>query len=259
MNFLYSNNGNGIFSSLTHSWTFWIIVILVVIVILIFIISSNSKLQEKLHVQEYFNNNNKNNTDNIRATQHQSLLTGDGQISEGEINFNDMNNGALPHLNKYLDVDLDDESEKGAQLLGISDTDKSVKSYYSISSKGDNVFKVITDEKNDVINFKIELKDLTKLSQSAQQTEGAIRIYNQDRKCIVMLNVDARKFYIRSISPLMDDVVLDIDNDKQRLFVFNQVSNKIFVHNKHVATLSIYDKISYFNITSHIIKELQYF
>lgn len=274
MQFLYMDNGRGLFSSLMGSWLFWIVIIMVVVIILLLIISNNKNLQKTLKVEKFFGDSDSSsggNTNNaaMMAAEREHLL---GKANNAhmdsirervvnEINNENklmaqMNNGSTPDLKKFLDEGLSDSLADTALPLGIpSDQDKNIKSFYHTSSKKENVFKV-ADTSLDVVNFKLELRDLSKITYNPLVV-SEMRIYNQAKKCIAIFKLDNKRIKIKSISPFFDDIVLNID-DQVRLFAFHQVSNKLYVGTRHVATFDIYDKIRYFSIKSPIIKELQF-
>ncbi|WBR61469.1 hypothetical protein [Drosophila suzukii associated hytrosavirus 1] len=264
MNFLYSDNGTGIFSSLMGSWVFWIVVILVIVTIILFVMKfQKKKSTSNFTVADFFNDSDseedihfKSSSENFDSI-HDGLDTdnNDEYDPHSVYNTDSMNNGIVPDLNKFLDIDIDEESVKDAQLLGVSETDKNVKTFYHISSKKESVFKVVA-ENNDAVNFKLELKDLTKLTLNTPTT-SEVKIYNQNRKCIAIINLDTKKIHIRSISPFFDDISLPLE-ETTRLMAFTQKSNKLFLDSMQVGAFNIYDKITYFYVKSPIIKELQY-
>lgn len=253
MNFLYFNNGDGIVSSLMSSWVFWLVIILVIVVILIYIISTNKNMQKKFNIEKYFENSSK--TGNITSSSDYELDSIHAQLLNEINNENDQNG---PNLHKYLSDDLDDESLTHVQLFGISESDKNVKTVYHVSSKKDNIFKITSSDVPENINFKLELKDLSKVTYNPLTTISEMKLYNQDRKCIALFTIDIKKIKIQSISPFMDDITIDID-EQIRLLVFIQKSNELFLDSMKIAKFNIYDKITYFYIKSPIIKELQYF
>lgn len=250
MKFLYSENANGVLSSLTGSWLFWIVVVLVILVTIVLVVSLNKNLQQKLKVEQYFNDNGQSNAtqDNIEEI-HRDLLH---EINTGN------SSEKIPDFNKYLDEDIDKETAKGAQPFGLSDTDKSVKSVYHVSSKKENLFKIASDEIPENVCFKIELHDLSKVSFNPQTTTSEMKLYNEKYKCIAIFKIDTKFITIQSISPYIDDITISIENPV-RLLVFTQKSNDLYLDTKKIAKFSIYDKITYFYIKSPIIKELQYF
>lgn len=253
MNFLYSNNGNGLWSSLTGSWIFWIIVVMIVVVIVLMFMSTNKQVEEKLRIFRGREDAHLSDAHVINDVR-QKLID---EINDENSHMIEMNNGVIPDLQKYIDVpELGEDSVANALPLGVS-ADKNVKSFYHTSSKKENIFRVQVDNNIDnTFNFKLELRDLTKLSMQP----GAIselKIYNQNRKCIAYFDLKPTEIKIKSISPFIDDVILPLD-EATRLVVFTQQSNKLFVDTKQVAAFDLYDKITYFVIKSPIIKELQY-
>lgn len=263
MRFLYTDNNQGLFSSLTHSWIFWIVVILVVVLILVMILRSNTDMQKTLKVNKLFGNAETNDTDEesniglIQDSVSYDINHGNTKPQNDFEEFENVNNGVYPDLNKFLDSDLDEEDEKTALLIGNSEKEKNTKAYYTISSKKENIFKIVDDFK-DTINFKLEFRDVSKINITSDTEMGGIKLFNQNRKCVAMFIVESKKITVKSISPFFEDVILDLD-ENTRLVAFNQISDKLYVHSLHVATINIYDKITYFYIKSPIIKELQYF
>ena len=266
MRFLYTNNNQGLFSSLTQSWIFWIVIILVVVLIFVMILRSNTDMQKKLKVNKIFGNMESDDTDlnhdesNIALIQDSvtyDINNGNARQQDDDFEMENVNNGVYPDLNKFLDADLDEEDEKSALLIGNSEKDKNVKAYYTISSKKENIFKIV-DDFRDTINFKLEFRDISKLNTTGEKQMSGLKIFNQNRKCIAMFIIEPKKITVKSISPFFEDVIIDMD-ESTRLIAFNQISDKLYAHNLHVATLNIYDKATYFYIKSPIIKELQYF
>lgn len=257
MDFLvYRDNRVTLLQALIHSWLFWIVVIIVVILIIVLILRSNTSLQEKLHLEKFFNNDTNNNektTAAVMTDEETNLL----QNMAFKINVENMNHeSATPNLNKYIDSNLDEDLQKEALPLGISETDKNVKPFYVISSKKTNVFKVFDAANLDAVNFKLELKDLTKV-QLIPNAPSEMKIYNQNGECIVKFILDVKKIEISSISPFFDNITIELE-DTTRLLAFTQSGTKLFVDSKQIAALNLYDKITYFNIKTPIIKELQY-
>lgn len=273
MRFLYTDNNQGLFSSLSQSWLFWIVVILVVVFVFVSILKSNTNMQKTLKVEKLFGNSEDENNTNIRDAEAtidliQDSVSYDINSQNGQKYYRDeeeaeyalthKNNGIVPNLHKFLDADLEEDESITALPLGNAETDKSVKPYYTISAKKENIFRVV-DEFRDTINFKLELRDLSKIAASTTPAPiGGIKLFNQHRKCIVMFIIDPKKIIIKSVSPFCEDVRIDLD-DNTRLVAFNQVSDKLYAHNRHVATLNIYDTVAYIYVKSPIIKELQYF
>lgn len=265
MNFLYDNNGRGIFSSLAGSWVFWIIIVLVVVLIFVIILRSNKDLQKTLHIENLFQDNVVDGNTTAKPSNRVSLRKQDQrdpirQSLINEINTNndhmmEMYDGVAPNMEKYLDTNLEADLLQNVKILGKIDEEKNVNSYYAIDSKKDNVFKISESDRSEV-NFKLELHDISKLIIDSKSV-NYLKIYNKDLKCIALFTLDLQKIVIRSSSPFIDDVYLHLDNVK-RLLVFKQVSNKLYVDKKQVAAFDIYDKITYFNVKGSIIKELQY-
>lgn len=254
MKFLYSDNGNGLVSSLMGSWVFWLVIVLVIVVILVFVVSSNANLQKRLKVDKYFTKTGALTADATASDAeidaiHRSLLQ---EIEEGNRNEN------MPIMNKFLGDDIDDETLKSAQPFGVSETDKNVKSVYHVSSKRDNVFRLASDDIPENIGFKIELRDLSKISFNPQTTESEMRLYNADHKCVAIFRFEPKFLRVQSISPFMDDITVAIE-EPVRLLVFTQRSNELYLDAKKIAKFNIYDRLTYFYIKSPIIKELQYF
>lgn len=258
MQFLYTNNGNGVLSSIVSSWLFWLVIVLIVIVIFVSILSTNKDFQKKLHVEKMFGNAYiesppaTEHSDNVIQEIRQSLIN---EINDENQKMSQMYNGPVPDLNKYIGDELDQELAQSALLLGVSDTNKDVKLFYHTSSKHVNNYKIADDTLN-AVHFKIELRDLSKITYNPLLT-SEVRIYNQNRKCMFIMSLRNKLIKITSNSPFFDDVTLPLDDDK-RLLVFNQVSNKLYIGSKQVAAFDIYDKIRYFSVNSPIIKELQY-
>lgn len=269
MNFLYANTGQGVFSSLMGSWIFWLVIVLVVVVIVLLVLNNRKKLQRNLRLANLFEPDGRNDDSSSESDFYTEAGGNDGDAhklidptafdefsdEDGHAKSGNVYNGYVPDLNKYLDADLDEELEKSALPLGRSDTDKNVKLFYHVSSKKESVFKV-ADPTLDAVNFKLELRDLSKLTLNAPVV-SEMKLYNQDRKCIAIFFVDTRQITVKSISPFFDDVVLPLE-ESTRLLAFTQKANKLFVDSKQVAAFNIYDQITYFYIKSPIIKELQY-
>lgn len=248
MQFLYSDNGGGIVSSLMGSWIFWIVIVLVIVLIVVLILKSDKSIQKQLGVDKFFGN--------ITASspEHESLLSDLDYHTE----YND--DGPIPNLEKYLDSDLSEELINKSKLLGVPGVIKDAKSVYTVPQSKELVYKVADESQNEV-NFKIELHNLTKAASEASTSSGVInelKLFNQDRKCIAIMTFDPSSIKVKSISPYFDDVTLDLENTV-RLLVFKQVSNKLLLDNKEVARFDIYDKVRYFYINSSLIKEIQYF
>lgn len=248
MKFLYSDNGRGIFSSLTGSIIFWVIVILLVILIVLLVFKSNKSLDGKLRLGEIFKK--PNHIDAMRESVINEINHENSLIKMDNEDEND-----IPQYEKILDENLDEELAKNAPLLGNPDDENHIKSFYAISSKKNNVFK-IADDTLDAVNFKLELNNLTKISMGESDV-SVMMIYNQNYKCIAKFDLEKQKIKIQSSSPLFDNIDIDLESDT-RLLVFTQISNKLMVDKKHIATFNIYDKITYFHIKSPIIKEVQY-
>lgn len=265
MHFLYSDDGRGFFPSLMGSWIFWIIIILVVILIFVLVLRSNKSLQKTLHMEKFFNHDNDDSKSTATDTKdlkidtiRESLIKeiNDENRSLISVDTSDMNNGHVPNFDKNIGTDLDDNWDDKLLLLGpAGNVDKNIKDFYAISSKQEYVFKVV-DDSPDGCNFKLELKDLTKANLLSDQV-SQVKIYNQNRACVISMSISNKKITIESISPYFDDIILPL-KDSTRLLVFTQKSNKIFVDTKQVAALRLYDRITYFYIKSPIIKELLY-
>lgn len=257
MQFLYSNDGDrGLFSSLTGSWLFWIVIVLIIVMIIVSVISSNKELQKQLKIEKFFGNARAtddttiNRSDNIMDGIQQSVID---EINEGNLK---MYNGVVPNRKKYIGDNLDNESAGHALLLGVSSTNKEVKQFYAPSSKQENIYKIDDDDDMEVVNFNLELRDLSKITYNPTLV-SEVRIYSHEQRCLVVMTIDTKRIKIQSISPFFDDVVLPLD-DAKRLLAFDQKSNKLFVGPLQVAAFDIYDKICYFVVNSPIIKELQY-
>lgn len=317
MNFLYSNTGNGIVSSLMGSWVFWIVLLLIIVMIFVFVLKSNKSLQQNLHIEHLFTNENSspdNSSDNLkynttdydeRENIREHLIH---QINEENrrqrnnddnttINIEDYDDDDNDddvfikdriQLTKTLPVDLNESQIENAKLLGLSGTNKKIKSIYTITGKREEIFKILTQSEsiaanNDIvivdddgggdddnnntsinnnssdIKFKLELVNPSKITpESMKATENNfLNIYNQNGKCIITITFKYRQMIIDSISPFFDKVTINLD-ENIRLLMFKQIDNKLYLDKDHIAIFSIYDKIKYFAINSSIIKELQY-
>lgn len=281
MKFLYADNGRGLMSSLASSWLFWIVIVIVILLIVVLVLRSNKNLQKKLGVEKLFGgdgtNNNDSSGDKLMAA---NLIEKNGggshddddddyasprdgaqhrlidEIGDENERYSAMDNGYVPDLSKSLDGTLDDDVDNVAQLLGVpSDENKHVKLFYHTSSKKENLFK-IADPMLDAVNFKIELRDLVKTTYNPMLM-SEVRIFNQDRKCIAIFNIEPKRLKIQSVSPFFDDVHLDLE-ESTRLLVFTQVSNRLYLDSRQIAAFNIYDKITYFSVKSPLVKEIQY-
>lgn len=281
MKFLYADNGRGLMSSLASSWVFWIVIVLVILLIVVLVLQSNKSLQQKLGVEKLFGgggtNTDSSGGDKLMAA---NLIEKNGggdddddddkyasprdgaqhrlidEIGDENERYSAMDNGYVPDLSKSLDGTLDDDVDNVAQLLGVpSDDNKHVKLFYHTSSKKENLFK-IADPMLDAVNFKIELRDLAKTTYNPMLV-SEVRIFNQDRKCIAIFNIEPKRLKIQSVSPFFDDVHLDLE-ESIRLLVFTQVSNRLYLDSRQIAAFNIYDKITYFSVKSPLVKEIQY-
>ena len=312
MNFLYSNTGNGIVSSLMGSWIFWIVLLLIVVMIFVFVLKSNKSLQQNLHIEHLFtdknsspdNNGDANTTDydereNIREhlihqINEENRRQRNNDDSTTTINIEDYDDDDDDvfikdriQLTKTLPVDLNESQIENAKLLGLSGTNKKIKSIYTITGKKEEIFKILTQSEsitanNDIvivdddgddddnnntsinnnssdIKFKLELVNPSKITpESIKAIENNfLNIYNQNGKCIITITFKYRQMIIDSISPFFDKVTINLD-ENIRLLMFKQIDNKLYLDKDHIAIFSIYDKIKYFAINSSIIKELQY-
>lgn len=281
MKFLYADNGRGLMSSLASSWLFWIVIVIVILLIVVLVLRSNKNLQKKLGVEKLFSgggtNTDSSGGDKLMAA---NLIEKNGggdddddddkyasprdgaqhrlidEIGDENERYSAMDNGYVPDLSKSLDGTLDDDVDNVAQLLGVpSDDNKHVKLFYHTSSKKENLFK-IADPLLDAVNFKIELRDLAKTTYNPMLV-SEVRIFNQDRKCIAIFNIEPKRLKIQSVSPFFDDVHLDLE-ESIRLLVFTQVSNRLYLDSRQIAAFNIYDKITYFSVKSPLVKEIQY-
>jgi len=281
MKFLYADNGRGLMSSLASSWLFWIVIVIVILLIVVLVLRSNKNLQKKLGVEKLFGGGttSDNGGDKLMAANLIEKNGGGGsdddddadnyasphdgaqhrlidEIGDENERYSAMDNGYVPDLSKSLDGTLDDDVDNVAQLLGVpSDENKHVKLFYHTSSKKENLFK-IADPMLDAVNFKIELRDLVKTTYNPMLM-SEVRIFNQDRKCIAIFNIEPKRLKIQSVSPFFDDVHLDLE-ESIRLLVFTQVSNRLYLDSRQIAAFNIYDKITYFSVKSPLVKEIQY-
>lgn len=191
MNFLYSNTGNGIVSSLMGSWVFWIVLLLVVVMIFVFVLKSNKSLQQNLRIEHLFTDDN-SSTDNNgggnlkynttdyyeRENIREHLIH---QINEGNrrqrnndddsttINIenydndddddNDVFRKDRIQLTKHLPVDLNESQIENAKLLGLSGTNKKIKPIYTITGKREEIFKILTQNESIAANNDIVIVD----------------------------------------------------------------------------------------------------
>lgn len=253
MKFLYSDNGRGLFSSMAGSCIFWVVVILVVVLIVVIIMGKGKK---EVKTSELKAEEEKFPTD-VEDSENQHYRTTIDSLSqelrmENE-RMENMFNGVTPDLQKTLDGSLPDDVDTTAQLIGVSD-DKNVKLFYHTSAKKENIYR-IWDSSLEAVDFKLELRDLTKVSSPTGDSE--VRLFNQNRKCIAIFKIDLKSINIRCNSPYFDDVKLDLE-DNVRLLAFHQISNKLFLDSRQIAAFDIYDKITYFVVKSPLVKELQY-
>lgn len=240
MKFLYSDNGRGLFSSMVGSWIFWVVVILVVVLIVVIVMGKKEVKQKTGAV-----------TLNVQVEPEKHTTPSSELHMENE-RMKNMFNGETPNLKKTLDGSLPDDVDTTAQLLGASE-DKNVKLFYHTSAKKENIYRIW--DKLDAVDFKLELRDLTKLTNPTGDSE--VRLFNQNRKCIAIFKIDLKSIKIRCNSPYFDDVHLDLE-ENVRLLAFHQVSNKLFLDSKQIAAFDIYDKITYFVVKSPLVKEIQY-
>lgn len=268
MKFLYSdNNNNGIFSSLLHSWIFWIIIILIVIVVIVLMSNSNDKLGQNFNLQRMFGNATANDTS--EQMPFATEISDSQLLNEHSINLQhhypaefSEHGGPVPDLNKFLDNDLDETSFKKTKLLGNTDPSNSnIHKFYAVPSSKEVLYK-IADENLEEINFKIELKDLSKIplpkgNNSDDNNINEIKIYNQKHNCIAILLFEHDKLTVKSISPYFNDTKIDLDKTI-RLLAFKQISNKFYLDQTQVGAFNNYDKITYFAINASLIKEIQY-
>lgn len=252
MNFLYANNGTGMLSSLMGSWVFWILVILIVVLIVLMVVQANNKSNaDKNKGAVMAGGGGGGGMAMARAGRNADVMDEIREEIANEINYENslINNGAVADFNKYMGDNLSEEMVKSARYLNEKNGPEGGEWLYHIK-RDEEVFKI--DEKSK--GFALVL--VKKIEWDKMPENNTMKLYNSDLECMCVINFTQTSMEISSNSPTFEDTIINIES--QRQFNFLQIVDMLYLDKDLVAKFRLYDKISYFYISTPIIKELQY-